>query len=173
MKKRNYLFIGIIIIIAIIAWYLISPVFNVVEINEESPLNEFTETTNPDFESEMEKMKDVIVIGEDEMPETPKVILEGEFIESAHEVSGKALVIETNENRILRFENFETVNGPNLHIYLSTDLTDDDFVDLGPIKATKGNVNYDIPENTDLDEYDTVLVWCVPFKVLFSFSEVK
>jgi hypothetical protein len=74
--------------------------------------------------------------------------------------------------KVLRFEDFETVNGPNLHIYLSSDLEGKDFVDLGEIKATKGNVNYDLPEGVDLDRYDKVLVWCVPFKVLFSYGEL-
>ena len=50
---------------------------------------------------------------------------------------------------------------------------DDDFIDLGKIKATKGNVNYDIPEGVDTDKYNKVLVWCVPFGVIFSYSELK
>jgi len=46
-------------------------------------------------------------------------------------------------------------------------------IDLGEIKATKGNVNYDIPEGTDLEKYNKVLVWCVPFRVLFSYSDLN
>jgi hypothetical protein len=73
----------------------------------------------------------------------------------------------------LRFENFETINGPKLHIYLASDLSADDYIDLGEIKATKGNVNYEIPDGTDLEKYNKVLVWCRPFKVLFSYSELE
>ena len=91
----------------------------------------------------------------------------------AHEVAGKALLISSGGGKILRFEDFETVNGPNLHIYLSTDLGDDDYIDLGEIRATKGNVNYEIDPAIDIQKYNKVLVWCVPFRVLFSYAELK
>ena len=67
---------------------------------------------------------------------------------------------------------FDTINGPDLRIYLSSDLGSADIVELGKIKATKGNVNYDIPEGTDLEIYKNVLVWCKPFGVLFSFAQL-
>jgi hypothetical protein len=54
---------------------------------------------------------------------------------------------------------------------LATDRSASDYIDLGKIKATKGNVNYGIPSDVDLEKYDTVLVWCVPFEVLFSYAE--
>ena len=75
--------------------------------------------------------------------------------------------------RILRFEDFETINGPELHIYLSSELGDERFIDLGKIKATKGNVNYDIPAGIDTSKYNKVLVWCKPFSVLFSYAELS
>ena len=89
-----------------------------------------------------------------------------------HEVEGKAILIETDGEKILRFEDFDTINGPDLRIYLSSDLGDDDFVELGKIKATKGNVNYEVPGDVDISKYKYVLVWCKPFKVLFSYAEL-
>ena len=110
---------------------------------------------------------------DDKMP-LAKIISEGAFVESAHHVNGKALIIEEEDgSKILRFEDFDTINGPNLHIYLSNSLGNDDFIDLGNIRATKGNVNYDVPQGTDLEKYDKVLVWCVPFGVLFSYSDLE
>ena len=64
------------------------------------------------------------------------------------------------------------MNGPDLHIYLSADLDAKDYVDLGAIKATKGNVNYDVPAATDTEKYRYVLVWCEPFRVLFGYAEL-
>ena len=90
-----------------------------------------------------------------------------------HEVKGRAVLISIDQQKILRFEDFETVNGPNLHIYLSEDLEANNYVDLGKIKATKGNVNYNVDSSVDLEKYDKVLVWCVPFKVLFSYAELS
>ena len=93
---------------------------------------------------------------------------------SAHEVSGSVkLIREAGRGDYLRFENFETVNGPDLFIYLATDTTASDFINLCKIKATKGNVNYAIPAGTDLAKYDTVLIWCRAFRVLFSYAELN
>lgn len=99
------------------------------------------------------------------------IISKSTLLPDAHEVAGKVVIIEERGNKILRFEDFETTSGPNLHIYLATDRSASDYIDLGKIKATKGNVNYGIPSDVDLEKYDTVLVWCVPFEVLFSYAE--
>ena len=147
MKKVYWAVIALIFILPI-AYYLISPLFIDIELNEASPLGTQAETTS-------------------------KTMLTGDFIPSAHEVSGKALILDAPEGKVLRFEDFETVNGPDLFIYLSSDLTNDDFIDLGEIKATKGNVNYILPENIDLEKYNKVLVWCRAFRVLFSYAKLK
>ena len=151
MKKIYWAVIALVIILPI-AWYLLSPLFISIELNEDSPM-ESTENTAA--------------------LELPKALLEGNFVESAHEVSGKAIVIDTSNGKVLRFEDFETVNGPDLFIYLSSDLDNNDFIDLGKIKATKGNVNYQLPENVDLEKYNKVLIWCRAFRVLFSYAELK
>ena len=96
------------------------------------------------------------------------------LVPSAHDVSGIVKIIGLpNEERVLRFENLDTVNGPDLYVYLATDTSSSDFVSLGRIKATRGNVNYNIPAGTDLQKYDTVLVWCDAFSVLFSYAELS
>jgi hypothetical protein len=41
------------------------------------------------------------------------------------------------------------------------------FVALGPIKGNKGDQNYEIPPDVDLDRYKTVTVWCKRFSVNF------
>ena len=102
-----------------------------------------------------------------------EILSEGIFKPNAHEVKGKSVLIKDEGKNILRFENFETINGPDLHIYLASDLDGKDYVDLGAIKATKGNINYDIPDGVDTNKYNKVLIWCVPFKVLFSYAELS
>jgi hypothetical protein len=92
-----------------------------------------------------------------------------------HPASGVVRVIDTigdNTGAIIRFENYETINGPNLHVYLANDLNANDFVDLGEIRGTVGNINYFLPEEVDISQYRYVLVWCVPFGVLFHFAEI-
>jgi len=167
--------IALIVIIA--GWYLVSPAFKVVESDEKSPLfsdlfEKMDSSIKAEFEKETSEMADVIIEMNDDMMGAASVVSMGHFRERAHEVSGKALLIEDRGKNILRFEDFETINGPNLHIYLSSSLGADDFIDLGKIKATKGNVNYELPDGIDTAKYDKVLVWCVPFRVLFSYAEL-
>lgn len=150
MKKAGIIII--VVIVLIVAWFLISPAFVTKEVNEESPLDE----------------QDSQIKADNSM-----LLKESIFQPRAHEVEGKALLIEDSGNLILRFEDFSTINGPDLRIYLSSDLNANDFIDLGEIKATKGNVNYNIPEGTDLEKYNKVLVWCRAFKVLFSYADLS
>jgi hypothetical protein len=64
-------------------------------------------------------------------------------------------------------ENFKSTNGPNVHIYLSTDKYALNFIDVGRLKANNGNQNYNIPDGTDLSKYTMVLIWCKDFSVTF------
>ena len=136
-------------------------------------MDEMDTTTRTNFKEEMMQAKEVAMVMSQEMPKSSAITTEAIFKEHAHSVAGKALLIEHDGGRTLRFEDFETVNGPNLHIYLSTDLDANDFVDLGKIKATRGSVNYEIANSVDVDRYNKVLVWCVPFGVLFSYAELN
>ena len=97
-------------------------------------------------------------------------ISQGTFQPKAHDVQGKALLIEQDGKKIIRFEDFETINGPDLRIYLAADLEAEDYIDLGPIRATKGNINYEIDSSIDTTKYNKLLVWCRAFSVLFSFA---
>src|SRR3989344_4552724 len=150
-KSLKISLIVLAVIVLAAAYYLISPLFRVVEMNEESPIE----------------------LSSGNKVENADVLYESEFIPANHDVAGKVLVIDDGDSRILRFEDFDTVNGPDLFIYLATDNSAEDYVNLGRIKATKGNVNYDIPANVDLEKYDTVLVWCRAFRVLFSYAELN
>lgn len=109
-------------------------------------------------------------------------LVSGEFIGRSHPGSGQALVLnDGTEQRFLRFENFETDNGPDLNVFLAADTSadadagtfDDDFVDLGDLKGNVGPQNYEIPVDVDLDRYDTVVVWCVRFGVAFTAADLS
>jgi hypothetical protein len=64
-------------------------------------------------------------------------------------------------------------NGPDLYIYLSTDKSASVFVNLGRLKANIGNQNYPILAGTDTTKYNTVLIWCKAFSVLFGSADLK
>ena len=163
--------ISIIVIICVvlisISYYLISPAFNDIEKNETFP--EYNSTIT----NQQNQTRTTPTTITRQMPSTPTILIQAEFQAQAHEVQGRALLLQTQDQKILRFEDFETINGPELHIYLSRDLTNNDFIDLGEIKATKGNVNYELPPETDTSKYSNVLVWCKPFGVLFSYAQLQ
>jgi hypothetical protein len=112
-----------------------------------------------------------------------QVLAEGDFIGLEHETAGRALIVESVDGRrFLRFEGFETSNGPDLVVYLSAKMPagpddwygyDRDFVDLGVLKGNVGSQNYLVPRDVDLDQYSTAVVWCRRFTVGFAAAELR
>jgi Electron transfer DM13 len=100
----------------------------------------------------------------------------GTFRSYEHATRGRARAIATADGRrYVRFEDFETSNGPDLKVYLSAapatgpgDSFDDRFVDLGDLKGNIGSQNYAIPRGVRLDRYRSVVVWCKRFSVPFA-----
>jgi Electron transfer DM13 len=109
--------------------------------------------------------------------ETNTLLLTGSFVgvgDGIHDAQGIAKVIPIEGGgKVLRLEDLVVTNGPDLYVYLSTDKSASDFVNLGRLKANIGNQNYQIPEGTDLTKYDTVLIWCKAFSVLFGSAELR
>ncbi|HZB63719.1 MAG TPA: DM13 domain-containing protein [Nitrososphaeraceae archaeon] len=101
----------------------------------------------------------------------------GNFIgagDGIHKAEGLAKILTlSNGSQILRLEDFRSTNGPDVHLYLSTDKQASDFIDLGRLKANIGNQNYQIPLDTDLNKYKYVLIWCQPFSVLFGSAQLN
>jgi hypothetical protein len=79
---------------------------------------------------------------------------------------------------VLRFTDFKTSNGPDVHVYLfaADDARDSEsvkraaFVDLGSIKGNIGDQNYTLGSDVDLSKYRTVSVWCKRFSVNFGWA---
>jgi hypothetical protein len=91
-----------------------------------------------------------------------------------HDAQGDAYTIPLEDgSNVLRLENFQSTNGPDLFVYLSTDENTSEFINLGALKANNGNQNYEIPDDTDLDKYNKVLIWCKSFSVLFGSAELS
>ena len=94
--------------------------------------------------------------------------------DGVHDAQGDTFTIPLKDgNDVLRLENFKATNGPDLYVYLSTDKGASDYIDLGKLKASNGNQNYDIPNDVDLDKYNKVLIWCKAFGVLFGSAELS
>ena len=106
----------------------------------------------------------------------------GKFHSGAHPTSGTATVYQlVDGTRVLRFTDFKTSNGPDVHVYLfaADDARDSEsvkraaFVDLGSIKGNIGDQNYTIGSDVDLSKYRTVSVWCKRFSVNFGAAPLS
>ena len=101
----------------------------------------------------------------------------GEFVgvnDGIHNAEGQVKVLTLNDGiNFLRLEDFRATNGPDLYVYLSTDKGASDFVNLGRLKGNIGNQNYEIPEGINLSKYDSALIWCQAFSVLFGSAELE
>jgi len=181
MSKNQRLLIGVVVAIPVLAaaWWLGSPLFLDSAVNEEFPLSASAEIPEDmsaeEVEAEMEKAAEAedVVITDDMPAETGPVTLStGEFAgaDEFHQGSGTATIYELEDgSRVLRLEDFEVTNGPDLHVFLTPGGGNmDGYVDLGSLKGNIGNQNYEIPAEVDITELDSVIIYCVPFSVLFA-----
>jgi hypothetical protein len=121
----------------------------------------------------------------EELPSTnvgsTQTIESGVFYGIAHPTEGTATVYRMGDRALmLRFTNFRTSNGPNVHVYLvaADDAKDEtalhaSFIDLGPIKGNIGDQNYDLGTSLDLSKYRAVSIWCKRFSVNFGVAPLK
>jgi hypothetical protein len=110
---------------------------------------------------------------DDEVVTTPidnTASFKGSFVNSAHPTSGNVTI--NKEKTKLNFTNFKSDSGPDLDIYLVSNLSNVNggFINLGDIKGLNGNYVYDLPANTDFTVYKYVVVWCVDFNVNFGYA---
>lgn len=119
---------------------------------------------------------------EEAMPaDEPTVLVMGSFntFDPVHSGSGTATIYQLADgSRVLRLEDFSVTNGPDLHVLLVSNIPtgiqqaiNDDYVDLGELRGNRGNQNYEIPADVNLDEYSAVLIYCMPFSVNFTLAE--
>jgi hypothetical protein len=176
MKKVIWIVV-VIVAVAVLA-YALSPLLRNKEINEKLPSSITMDHLSSEEKAQMEEAMKEANSGEpqtanEEMPTTSDPEETYEVVETAgHPAEGEVRIVRSDGKTYVRFENFSTINGPNLHIYLAKDLEANEFVDLGPIKANKGNINYEVPAGVDISEYKYVMHWCVPFRILFNYAEI-
>jgi hypothetical protein len=110
--------------------------------------------------------------------ERSKLIASGMFIHAntsdpVHYGKGRVSVYE---HTVFLESDFEVGPGPAFHVYLvpkasirsTSDLKDIMFVDLGGLRAFKGSQRYVIPAGVNLQDYQSVIIWCERFGVLIS-----
>lgn len=188
-NKRNLRLAAIVVAIPALAlaWWLGSPLFLDNEVDEAFPIaaeDQPADTTEDPTEQEIaEPAPEPDVDSEDTMPETgPTVLAAGTFrdADDFHLGTGEATIYRLEDgSSVLRFEDFEVTNGPDLHVYLvpadnsGEDVDITGYVDLGELKGNIGDQNYEIPDDVDITGYGSVVIWCEPFAVLFSVATLE
>jgi hypothetical protein len=105
--------------------------------------------------------------------ESDSMTLSGTFVSGDHPTSGSVEVFDNGTEQTISFKNFKGDNGPDLRVYLSSDLGDGDIIDLGKLTAVSGDFSYKTASSTDLTKYKNVLIWCEDFSVLFGHAVLK
>ncbi|HEX9664431.1 MAG TPA: DM13 domain-containing protein [Patescibacteria group bacterium] len=113
--------------------------------------------------------------------ENSALLRRGSFneIDLIHKGGGQASVYQTGSGSILKLEdNFQVTNGPDLFVYLSdqANIGPDKkdigrFISLGRLQKPAGEQNYILPDNWS--DYQSVVIWCRAFGVLFSAADLR
>ena len=156
--KRKSLIYGLVILGAAIAWAAFRPerLFVNAKVSEAMPTSASTASET--------------------------ILASGSFHSVAHDGSGNASIYRLSDGtRILRFTNFKTSNGPDVHVYLvaAKDASDSEtvkqagFVEVGALKGNIGDQNYELPSDLDLNKYRAVTIWCKRFSVNFATASLN
>jgi hypothetical protein len=110
-------------------------------------------------------------------PSGPQVLARGSLrqIDAVHYGSGEVQLIEVDGTRFVRFQDVNIAAAPNLYVYLSDrrDGAPGNYVDLGPVKATKGSFNQEIATAADLNKVGSVVLWCRAFSVTVTYAPLQ
>jgi hypothetical protein len=155
------------VIVLPIGWYLGSPLFISTSVDEPAPVA----IASPEPSSAVPSAAPSAA------PSPAANERAGSFVgaDEFHFGSGTARLIETAPGSFtVRLEDFAVRNGPDLFVYLSpsADGYTDGAVELGSLKADRGNQNYEVPAGTDVAAARSVVIWCRQFSVLFAAAEL-
>ncbi|MGD0986435.1 MAG: DM13 domain-containing protein [Candidatus Sulfotelmatobacter sp.] len=156
--KKWQLVIPIVAVAALVAWYAFRP--------ERLVVNRLVDEAMPNIQG----------------GSSPQPLVAGQFYSILHPTAGTATIYQMGDGtRVLRFTNFTTSNGPDVHVYMvaSDDAKDiaavehAGFIDLGVIKGNVGDQNYTLGGDLDLGKYRAVSIWCKRFSVNFGAAALR
>jgi hypothetical protein len=114
----------------------------------------------------------------------PQTLASGELISHEHATSGTVQLVRLADgSHVVRLENLDTSNGPDLRVWLTDApvkegkagwhvFDDGKYVSLGKLKGNKGSQNYALPRDVDPSSYNSVSIWCDRFDVSFGAAEL-
>jgi len=98
------------------------------------------------------------------------------FVKKKYTIKGEWAIIEKEGQTLLRLsEGFKTKNGPDLKLFLSPSKVEtltgqtatDGSVLISALKTNKGSQDYIIPQSVNLAAFQSILIHCEAFSVLW------
>ena len=192
-KRWSTIGLGVALVLAVpvlwLAWWLGSPLFIDKVADEDFPLT--ANATIPDNVTRAEAETTMETAAKIEAPMSEPMttgmssaeavsLISGDFRDADrfHRGSGRATIYRLeDDSHVLRLEDLNVTNGPDLHVLLMVDPEGGDksqgYLDLGKLKGNIGNQNYPIPDDADVSRYHAVMIYCQPFHVVFSTAPLR
>jgi hypothetical protein len=173
MSKYILSALGVLVALSLAAfgWWTLSPLFIDRVVDEEF-----------EYEEEVVATTESPVQHEESVPEqTAPLQRTGTFhgADSAHRGTGTARILETTEGAVLRLEDFEVTNGPDLYVVLAESESPrehdefGEYVELARLKGNIGNQTYTLPAGIDPEAYRSVVIYCKAFSVVFATAALN
>jgi hypothetical protein len=88
-----------------------------------------------------------------------------------------------DDSLLLRFDNFNCINGPNLQVYLVANPAPLSVLDLdtanvshfpvGPLKGNVGNQQYQIPKELSIQRYQSVVIFSETLNLIYAVAKIS
>lgn len=188
--RKLWIIIAIIlVVVGPLAWWLISPLFISKTVQEKFPFSATAVVPENMKRGEVEQVMAGLAKVDQPMEEpmsgvmvSAEKVKSGSFrdVDAIHKGSGQATIYRLPDgSHLLRLENLKVTNGPALHVLLSQhpnpESRDDikGYIDLGNLKGNIGNQNYAILSSVNVASQHSVVIYCKPFRVLFSIASLQ
>jgi hypothetical protein len=106
----------------------------------------------------------------------PPVAQSGRFVAAEHPTEGTARIVTENGKRYLVFDQaFMSDEGPDLFVLLHRDQMPQtydaqNYISLGSLQNVKGEQRYAIPDDVDLANFQSAVIWCRQFNATFGYA---
>lgn len=175
----------------LLAGWLIRPLFVDTVVDEAFPLG--TDATVPEELSEdearvmMSAASKLEIEVEESMTDAMSastIVRTGTFVDgdAFHQGQGSATIYQLEDgSHVLRLEDFRVTNGPALFVLVSPhpnpggrgDISDAGYTELARLKGNVGNQNYLLPDDLSPGDVNSVIIYCKPFRVVFSVAALS
>jgi hypothetical protein len=192
-SNKVFAIVGAVVLVPVLAlgWWLLSPLFLNKTVEEEFPFA--FEASVPDdmtmgeIETILSGMAKMDAPAESEpgvARSSSEILRAGEFMDADrfHKGSGDGTIYGLPDgSTLLRLEDFRVTNGPDLRVILSpnpnpqnsSEVLEDGYIEVGKLKGNIGNQNYPLPAGIDPLTFNSIVIYCKPFKVVFSVASLS